>query len=83
MLKTEKKSKEVYKLALDFDRVFSLNLDEEIQQIIPEEIINIANERKKARDEKNWEKSDKLRNLILEKGFLIKDTKEGFEIVKK
>lgn len=81
----EEKSKDIYNLALDFDKVLGLDLDKEEKQEneIPEDIIKIANERKLARDNKNWAKSDELRNLIDSKGFNIKDTKEGFEITKK
>jgi len=34
-------------------------------------------QRKIARDNKDWAKSDELRDLIKEKGYIVKDTKEG------
>ena len=34
-------------------------------------------ERKQARQEKNWAESDRLRDLIKEKGYEVKDTKDG------
>ena len=37
-------------------------------------------QRKKARQEKNWAESDRLRDLISEKGYAVKDTKEGMEV---
>lgn len=43
----------------------------------PEEILNLAKEREIYRKEKNWAKSDELRNLIKNKGYDIEDTKEG------
>ena len=82
MVKNEQKSKDVYDLAIKFDSVLSLDLDKEEKQEIPEEILKLANERLEARLNKNWAKSDELRDLIKEKGFLIKDSKEGFEISK-
>jgi len=51
--------------------------------MIPEEIINLAEERKQAKINKNYSKSDELRLLILEKGFLLEDTKEGYIIKQK
>lgn len=56
-----------------------------IQDIItiPEEIIQLAEERKQAKIDKNYSKSDELRLLILEKGFLLEDTKEGYIIKEK
>ena len=55
-----------------------------VQEInnIPEEIINLAEKRKLARDNKEWNESDKLRDEIQEKGYIIKDSKDGYEIQK-
>ena len=39
-------------------------------------------ERKKARENKEWNKSDELRDIIKEKGYEIKDTKDGMEVKK-
>ena len=52
------------------------------KQEIPEEIKKIAEERQRAREAKDWDKSDELRDKIKEKGYLIEDTKEGW-IIKK
>jgi len=41
-----------------------------------------AKRKKEARDNKDWEKSDKIRDIIIQKGYSIKDTKEGI-IVKR
>ena len=87
--KCEKKSKQYAELLLDFDRVLGLDLKnskkyleskEKIQ--IPEDIKELIEERKKAREEKNWQLSDLLRDQIKEKGYIVKDTKEGMTIDK-
>ncbi len=49
---------------------------------IPDEIKQLADKRLKVRNNKNWEESDKLRNEIKEKGYEIKDSKEGYKITK-
>ena len=49
---------------------------------IPKEILNILDERKKARESKDWNKSDVLRDKIKELGYVVKDTKEGQVIEK-
>lgn len=85
----KKKSKQYAELLLDFDRVLGLDLKnskkyleskEKIQ--IPEDIKELIEERKKAREEKNWQLSDLLRDQIKEKGYIVKDTKEGMTIDK-
>ena len=50
---------------------------------IPEEVVSLAEERKLARQTKDWAKSDELRDKIAELGFIIKDSKDGYEIIKK
>lgn len=64
------------------DSVFGLNLLKQEKIQIPEEIKKIAEEREKARKEKNWKKSDELREKLAKKGWQVNDTKEGFEIIK-
>ena len=49
---------------------------------IPEEILKLVEERNIARKEKNWEESDRIRDLLQEKGYVVKDTKDGCEINK-
>ncbi len=48
---------------------------------IPPEILQLVAEREKARREKNWEKSDQLRKIIQEQGFVVRDTQEGPEVL--
>lgn len=85
MLKNEKKSTDIYNLACKFDKIFSLNLDEEKiveKQSVPENVEELAKKRFVARQEKNYLLSDQLRTKINELGYCIKDTKEGYEISK-
>lgn len=49
---------------------------------IPSEIIELADERLIARKEKNWEKSDILREKIKSMGFEILDEKDGYRLKK-
>ena len=53
------------------------------KEIIPKEIKDLAEKRQKARNEKDWSTSDKLRDKINSKGYEIKDSKEGYTITKK
>ena len=82
------KSKDVYKLALEFDKVLGLSLDkvtapapEKID--VPADIAALAEARFAAKKEKNWAEADRLRAEIAEKGYLIKDTKDGYTIERK
>jgi cysteinyl-tRNA synthetase len=47
---------------------------------IPEEVKKLAEERRLARMNRDWALSDKLRDEIKEKGFLVEDTKEGQKV---
>lgn len=78
-------SQDIYNLALDFDRVFGLSLDkiEKPKTDIPAEIIEMADKMQEARKEKNWAVADELRGKISDLGYIVKNTKDGYEIDKK
>ncbi|KKQ24756.1 MAG: Cysteine-tRNA ligase [Candidatus Roizmanbacteria bacterium GW2011_GWC2_37_13] len=73
MLKSDLSSKKKLDLLFDFDRVFGLKLDVISKEKIPEEIIKLAEQRKLARKNKNFSKSDELRKKINALGFSIED----------
>ena len=83
VIKNPKKSKKFADLLLKFDTVLGLKVDEpykEEKKEIPEEIIKLAEERQKARENKDWAESDRLRDEIISKGYSIKDTKSGYVV---
>ena len=83
VIKNPSKSKKFAELLLKFDTVLGLNIEkplELVQKEIPDEIIQLAEMRQKARENKDWTESDRLRNEIISKGYSIKDTKNGYEI---
>ena len=95
VIKNEKKSKELADLILRFDKVFGLDLansekylqelneNEEDMSVIPERVLQFANERKVARENKDFQKADLLRKKIEESGYQIKDIAGGdYKIVK-
>ena len=72
--KSDLSLEEKWATILDFDKVLGLNLNKEIEEEkIPEEIIKLVEERKEARTNKNWMESDRLRELIKNKGYLVED----------
>ena len=85
VIRNEKKSPKFAELLLKFDTVMGLKIDEEDskQNDIPEEVMSLIEERRIARENKDWAASDRLRDLINDKGYNIKDTKDGMEITKK
>ena len=82
VIRYNKKSPKLANLLLKFDEVLGLKIDEEKKKKkeIKEEILKLMEERKIARDNKNWKESDRLRDLIKSKGYEIKDTKDGMEV---
>ena len=75
VIKYEDKSQELAKLLLKFDSVLGLNLDKEEKIELPQEILDIVEERKEARINKQWDKSDELRDKLISLGYNVKDTK--------
>ncbi|MDP3990529.1 MAG: cysteine--tRNA ligase [archaeon] len=83
LLKDEKlNDKDKYSLILKFDSVFGLGLNKLKEETIPSNIIKLAKERLKARQNKDWVKSDELRERICSLGYEIGDTKDGYELKK-
>lgn len=83
--KFEKKNPNVAKLLMKFDTVLGLKIDvmqESNNGEIPEEILGLLEKRKVVRDQKDWKKSDEIRDLLKEKGYMVKDTKNGQELDK-
>ena len=81
-------SPDLYALALDYDKIFGLGfgtakIAEAPTEEIPIDITALANERLNARNTKNWAESDRLRDLIGSKGYLVEDSKDGFTLKKK
>ncbi|OGI45783.1 cysteine--tRNA ligase [Candidatus Nomurabacteria bacterium GWB1_40_6] len=67
---------------LDFDKVLGLGFENLKEEKIPEEILKLADEREEARKNKDFKKSDELRDKINSLGYDVKDTSEGQKINK-
>ncbi len=87
--RNDRKSKELADLLLDFDKVLGLDLKNSEKYLekqkaleLPDEIEELLEKRKKAREEKNWALSDEIRDCLKEKGYIVKDTKEGMTVEK-
>jgi cysteinyl-tRNA synthetase len=62
------------------EEVFGLNLLKKENVEMPDEVKNLFDEREKAREEKNWKKSDEIRDKIKSYGFIVEDTSEGQKV---
>jgi cysteinyl-tRNA synthetase len=52
------------------------------EEELPPEIAALVNERAEARKNKDWVKSDELRNRIIQAGYILEDTKQGQKVRK-
>ena len=52
------------------------------EEKVPQEVIKLAQERLKARLNKDWTKVDELLQKIAALGYSVGDTKEGYEVRK-
>lgn len=68
-----------------FDQVLGLRLAEwePKEEIIPDEIQELVEQRQKARQEKRWKEADALRDQVAEAGFEIEDTPQGPRLKRK
>lgn len=84
VIKNPKKAKAFRDLLLKFDEVLGLDLKNYQKQDdkLPDEVLDLVSKRDEARASKNWAESDRIRDLLVEKGYQVQDTKEG-TVVKK
>ncbi len=64
------------------DEVFGLKLFSEEKLDVPQDVLHLAEERKIVRDGKDFGKADEIRDEILKKGFVVKDSGDGFVLEK-
>jgi len=83
LLKSNISDGQKYTTILDFDRVLGLDLDALDQpEDLPSEVQKLFDARQIARDAKEWEVSDRLRDEIQALGYRVQDTPEGMKIIK-
>lgn len=70
---------------LEFDKVFGLKLEnwqpDSIE--VPDEVIELVEQRRAARSEKSWQLADELRDKIMQLGYEVEDSADGSKITRK
>ena len=59
-----------------------LELEMHAEIVVPPEVAQLAKERENARREKNWKRSDELRERIFALGWEVRDTNDGQKITR-
>lgn len=79
MLKSDIDEATKYHLVYNFDKVLSLELIKDIDdnEENDDEILKQIEKRNEAKKNKDYETADKIRNSLLEKGIVLKDTPNG------
>jgi cysteinyl-tRNA synthetase len=76
------KAKGKYQTIKKIDSIFGLNLFVKEELEIPQEVLQLFNEREEARKAKNWTKADELRTKINALGYAILDSQKESKIEK-
>ena len=85
IIKNPIKSKKFQELLLKFDTVLGFDLNDykgKKLDNIPEEDLELVELRNAARKNKDWKESDRIRDILLSKGYIVKDTPDGTQISK-
>ncbi|XOB40927.1 MAG: cysteine--tRNA ligase [Candidatus Nealsonbacteria bacterium] len=75
-------NKDKYRLLLDSDKVFGLELDKVKEIRIPQKVKDLVKKREEFRKKDDWKKSDELRKQIEDMGYKIEDTEKGPKLKK-
>jgi cysteinyl-tRNA synthetase len=82
-LKSDIPAADRYATVLAFDRVLGLDLDRaDLPEELPAEVQALVDARSKARREKQWAESDRLRDEIQALGYTVKDTRDGMKLTR-
>ena len=73
-----KEAKEMLEFVGVFDSIFGVLIKQKTN--IPKDIKDLVKKREKAREDKDWKKSDKIRDKLKNKGWGVDDTPEGAKI---
>lgn len=83
------KDRAFFDLLLDFDKILGLKIDraeiikkEEDIDELDHEIVDLIEERIAARKGRNWARADEIRDLVKSMGYIIEDTKDGYNVIK-
>ncbi len=83
LLKSDLRPEEKLATLLDFDRVLGLDLAKlGRQQELPPEVQALLAQRQQARREKQWARSDHLRDQLQAMGYTVQDTPQGMKVFK-
>jgi cysteinyl-tRNA synthetase len=79
ILKSSNSAEDILVTVYDFDRVLGFGLEgiQKEDDIVPTEIDTLLEQRRVARENKDFMESDRLRDLILSKGYRVLDTSNG------
>ncbi len=78
-----KKTYALLGLFLEDVNEFISSIEDKTKEEIPAEVIALAEQRLEARKNKDWAKSDELRNQISALGYDVKDAKDAYSLIKR
>ncbi|MCX6710915.1 MAG: cysteine--tRNA ligase, partial [Candidatus Woesearchaeota archaeon] len=70
-------SKQALSVLMKFDSVLGVIGEIKEKEQLPEGIMQLINEREKARNRKDYKKSDAIRAELAKKGIMLLDSKDG------
>jgi len=85
VMKSKLADEEKYATLCAYDQILGLKLAQSKRMRktpVPKEIVKLADERARARKEKNWQRADEIRSLMEEKGYSMEDGAQGTVIKK-
>lgn len=79
VVKNPNKSQKLKNLLLKFDEVLGLDLKnyKKEENVLPEDVLELVKSRNEARANKNWAESDRIRDILIEMGYTVKDSIDG------
>jgi cysteinyl-tRNA synthetase len=81
-MKSAEKAADIVATVLDFDKVLGLQLDEALDDDVPDQVKELLEQRDLARKDGDYALADRLRDEIVKNGYSVLDTAGGQKISK-
>lgn len=82
MIKSKISAPTKYQLLLEFNKIFGLDFSQSKKIKIPPNIVKLAEKREFFRKVKRFDRADEIRKQIEKKGYLVKDDRQGYHLIK-
>jgi cysteinyl-tRNA synthetase len=82
VIKSDNSNKDKLELLYNFDQILGLGLKNIKSEQLPQEILELAEKRHQAKNNRDFKLADNIRKKLMDKGYIVEDNSDGVRIKK-